>query len=186
MVNSVHRKLKHHEEKLLRKHDFLLYPKEKRSHEGLVIRKFGLTQREDYTFYNKLSGLIRSLVNLLRYLPSNSPVRLQVTQQLLGKLYQIGIINSTGSLEVVENLTTASFCRRRLPVLMVGMKFAPRISTANELVMHGHIRVGPDQVTDPSYLVPRCMEDHIQWARESKVRDHVLQYNGRNKDDYIG
>ena len=186
MVNSVHRRLKHHEEKLLRKHDFLCYPKEKRSHEGHVIQKYGLTQREDYTFYNKLSGLIRSLVNILRYLPSDSPVRMQITQQLLSKLYQIGIINSTSSLETVENIPTSSFCRRRLPVILVGLKFAPRISTANELVMHGHIRIGPDQVTDPSYLVPRTMEDHIQWARDSKVRAHVLNYNGKAKDDYTG
>ncbi|KNH03949.1 U3 small nucleolar ribonucleoprotein IMP3 [Perkinsela sp. CCAP 1560/4] len=186
MVNSVHRKLKHHEQRLLRKHDFLCYPKERKSHESIVIKKYGLTKREDYTYYNKLSGLVRSLVNHLRYLPKDSKVRLQVTEQLLQKLYQMGVTDSAQSLEVVEKITTSSFCRRRLPVMLTQLKFSPRVQTATELVMHGHFRVGPHQITDPAYLVPRRMEDHINWVRDSKVRAHVLRYNGSNQDDYVG
>ena len=170
MVNPVHRKLKHHEQRLLRKHDFLSYKSERRSHESLVIRKYALEDREDYTRYNKLAGMVRSLVNNLRYLPSDSKIRMEITNQLLGKLYDMGVTPSQQSLEVVENLTTSAFCKRRLPVILLAMKFAPRVALASQFVRQGHIRVGTHQITDPAFLVPRALEDHIHWMDKSKIR----------------
>ena len=183
MVNAVHRTLKHHEQRLLRKHDFLSYKSERTSNEGLVIRKYCLQDREDYTRYNKLCGLVRSLVNQLRYLATSSPIRIQITEQLLEKLHNMGVTGSAQSLEVIENLTTSSFCKRRLPVIMVAMRFAQKVAMATQVVQQGHVRVGTTQVTDPAYLVPRAMEDHIHWMAKSKVRGHVLEY-AKERDDY--
>jgi hypothetical protein len=42
------RKLKHHEEKLLKKVDFLDWKEEKNLHESTVVAKFGLSDRDEY------------------------------------------------------------------------------------------------------------------------------------------
>jgi hypothetical protein len=47
----------------------------------------------------------------------------------------------------------------------------------------GHIRVGPETVTDPAFLVTRPMEDFVTWVDTSKIRRKVQAYNDA-LDDY--
>lgn len=46
------RKLKYHEEKLLKKVDFMNWPVDNNLHEAKVMRKFHIRKREDYTKYD--------------------------------------------------------------------------------------------------------------------------------------
>ena len=60
-----------------------------------------------------------------------------------------------------------------------------RCRTAAVLIaMHeqGHIRVGPETVTDPAFLVTRPMEDFVTWVDTSKIRRKVLAYNDQLDD----
>lgn len=45
--------------------------------------------------------------------------------------------------------------RRRLPVVMVRLKMAETLREAVTFVEQGHVRVGPETVTDPAFLVTR-------------------------------
>lgn len=49
--------------------------------------------------------------------------------------------------------------------------------------LQGHVRVGPETVTDPSFHVTRNMEDFVTWVDTSKIRRKVLKYNDK-LDDY--
>lgn len=49
------RKLKYHEQKLLKKVDFVNWKTDNNVHEGKIIRKFGIRKRSEYTLYNQLS-----------------------------------------------------------------------------------------------------------------------------------
>lgn len=55
------------------------------------------------------------------------------------------------------------------------------ISVACDL--QGHVRVGPETVLEPAYLVTRPMEDFVTWVDTSKIRRKVLAYNDK-LDDY--
>jgi len=57
------------------------------------------------------------------------------------------------------------------------------LKEAVTFVEQGHIRVGPDTVTDPAYLVTRSMEDFVTWVDTSRIRRKVLAYNDK-LDDY--
>jgi len=46
----------------------------------------------------------------------------------------------------------------------------------------GHVRVGPDNVTDPAFLVTRAMEDHVTWVDTSKIKRTVQKYNDKLDD----
>ena len=53
--------------------------------------------------------------------------------------------------------------------------------------MQGHIRVGPNVVTDPAFLVTRSLEDFVTWVDSSKVKRAVEKYNDRLDDfDLLG
>lgn len=60
------RRLKHHEKKLLKKVDFFNWKRENHQHELKVIRRYHLQDREDYTRYNNIVGMITKLSHKLK------------------------------------------------------------------------------------------------------------------------
>eukprot|EP01135_Chromosphaera_perkinsii_P003332 Nk52_evm32s240 gene=Nk52_evmTU32s240 len=181
------RKLKFHEQKLLRKVDFLQWKGDQTLHENKILRKYHIQKREDYTKYNKLCGQILRLVHKLSQLDPKDPVRVEHTQLLITKLYKMGLLSTpdrnTSLQTVKEKLTVSCFCRRRLPVVMQRSRMAETVREAVALVEQGHVRVGPERVSDPAYLVSRHMEDFITWSEGSKIKRHIENYNG-TRDDY--
>jgi len=176
------RTLKHHEEKLLKKVNFLHYKRDTNVRELQVMRRYHITDREDYTKYNRIVGQIKKLATKLKGLDPKDPFRIALTEQLLDKLFNLGFITTKKSLLKAEEVNVSAVCRRRLPVVMVRLKFAETVKLATEYVEQGHIKVGPHPVTDPSYLVSRSMEDYLTWANKSKIKRHVMKYNDKLDD----
>ena len=131
------RKLKFHERKLLKKVDFYDWKNEKNLHEIKVLRRYHIQDREDYTRYNKICGMITSLVCKLKLLPSEDPFRQQISEQLLEKLYHLGLINSKQSLQLCEKMAVSAFCRRRLPIMLQELKFAETNKEAITFIEQG-------------------------------------------------
>jgi U3 small nucleolar ribonucleoprotein protein IMP3 len=50
------------------------------------------------------------------------------------------------------------------------------------MVEQGHIRVGPQTVTDPAYLVTRPLEDYITWVNDSSYKRKIMKYNDKLDD----
>jgi U3 small nucleolar ribonucleoprotein protein IMP3 len=92
------------------------------------------------------------------------------------------VIPTKKSLALTEKISTASFCRRRLAVVMVRSKMAETMREACTFIEQGHVRVGPDTVTDPAYLVTRDMEDFVTWVATSKIKRKVMKYDDRLDD----
>lgn len=55
---------------------------------------------------------------------------------------------------------------------------AESIKGAVKLIEQGHVRIGPELVKDPALLVTRTLEDFVTWVDSSKIKRHVLEYNG--------
>ena len=88
-----------------------------------------MQDRDDYHKYNKLCGTVKSYAHRLSLLPEKDPFRSRMEGQLLSKLYDMGLINSTAKLSDIENkLTVAAFCRRRLAVFVCMSKMAETVS----------------------------------------------------------
>src|SRR6476660_4514539 len=99
------RKLKYHEQVLLKKHNFLFSKKNTNLRELHVLRRYQIENRQDYIQYNRLVGRITQLCTKLKSLPQDSKVRILLTQKLLEKLYSKGIIPTMKSLEVASLVT---------------------------------------------------------------------------------
>lgn len=176
------RQLKYHEKKLLRKVDLYSWKGENNLHVAKIIRRYHIQKREDYVSYNRLCGMITKLVGKLKKLPSEDTFRIAMTDQLLTKLHGMGVIGTMKSLQLAEDVTVSQFCRRRIPVVMVRMKMAQSIPIAISFIEQGHVRVGPDVITDPAYLVSRSLEDYVTWVDQSKIKRTVQKYNNKLDD----
>lgn len=53
---------------------------------------------------------------------------------------------------------------------------------AIKFIEQGHIRVGPEVITDPAFLVTRNMEDFVTWVDSSKVKRNILKYRDKLDD----
>uniref|UniRef100_A0A2K5F050 U3 small nucleolar ribonucleoprotein protein IMP3 n=1 Tax=Aotus nancymaae TaxID=37293 RepID=A0A2K5F050_AOTNA len=161
------RKLKFHEQKLLKQVDFLNWEvTDHNLHELHVLRRYRLQPREDYT------RAVRELARRLRDLPQGDPFRVGASAALLDKLYASGLVPTRGSLELCDFVT---------PLLKLCM--AQHLQAAVAFVEQGHIRVSSDVVTDPAFLVTRSMEDFVTWVDSSKIKRHMLEYN-EERDDF--
>lgn len=172
------RQLKHHEQKLLKKVDFVQY-KNDSVRENMVMRKYHIQKKSDYQKYNILCGQVRKLAMKLAQLDPKDPFRDTKTDQLLDKLYKMGLITAKKTLSQCEAITVSAFCRRRLAVVMVRMKMAETIKMAVTYIEQGHVRVGPQTITDPAYLVSRNLEDFVTWVDSSKIKQKILKYNDK-------
>lgn len=171
------RKLKYHEQKLLKKVDLVQWKKDNNLREAKVMRKYHIQNREDYTRYNRICGYIKNLAARIRDLDAKSATRAESSSAIVQKLYNMGIMATAQSLAQCEKVTVSAFCRRRLPVILVRLRMAQTVKDAVTYVEQGHIRVGPHLVTDPAFLVTRNMQDFITWADGSKIKRQVMAYN---------
>ena len=104
------RSLKHHERTLLKKVDFL-WQREQNVREIKILRRYHIQDREDYVKYNRICGMITKLVSKLRKLDPQDPYRVDMTDKLLDKLYDMGLIPTKKSLTTCEKLPVSAVCR---------------------------------------------------------------------------
>ncbi|KAL2039707.1 hypothetical protein N7G274_007566 [Stereocaulon virgatum] len=177
------RKLKHHEQKLLRKVDFTTYKSDDNHRASTICRRYTIQNPNDYTKYNKICGSLRQLAHALTSLEPTDPVRIRHEKLMLEKLYDMGILSSTTKLSEVERKVGVSrLARRRLGVVMTRLGMADNVSAAIKFIEQGHVRVGPEVITDGAFLVTRNMEDFVTWVDSSKVKRNILKYREKLDD----
>lgn len=124
------------------------------------------------------------MANKIAELDASDSFRTEMSAKLLEKLYVIGLIPTKWDLNNVDKVNASSFCRRRLPVVMKRNQMSETIANASKLVEHGHVRVGPEVIKDPAFLVNRTLEDFVTWVEGSAIQKHVLEYNDM-RDDFV-
>jgi U3 small nucleolar ribonucleoprotein protein IMP3 len=127
------RTLKFHEKKLLKKVNFFNWRPES-DREISIVRRYHINSREDYIKYNKLCGYVTKLVACLAKLEPTDTFRIELTELVLSKLFDMGLINHKKSLKSCDKLSVSKFCRRRLPVVMVRLRLAKSVKEATEYI----------------------------------------------------
>ena len=154
------RKLKHHEQRLLRKVDFTTYKSDNNHRDNAVIRRYAI-QKPGYQSYNRICGSLRQLAHRIAALDP-SPFRRKHEDLLLEKLFDLGIVGTGGGgrgklSDVEHKVTVSAFARRRLGVVMTRLRMADTVQAANQFIEQGHVRVGTEVVTDSAFLVTRYL-----------------------------
>jgi len=89
--------------------------------------------------------------------------------ELLSRLKRLGVLSETAVLDNVLDLTIEDILERRLQTIVFRKGLAKTIHQARQLITHGHISIGKQRVTVPSYIVSREEEKQIEYAAQSTL-----------------
>ncbi|MEM2690623.1 MAG: 30S ribosomal protein S4, partial [Candidatus Bathyarchaeia archaeon] len=115
------------------------------------------------TMLSKFRGIARSLIG------KPPEERRKMEEELLSRLKKLGIIHETAVLDDVLDLTVEDILERRLQTIVFRKGLAKTIHQARQLITHGHIAIGNQRVTVPSYLVTREEEELVNYAPDSPL-----------------
>jgi small subunit ribosomal protein S4 len=93
--------------------------------------------------------------------------RAKLERELLGKLYRLGLIEESATVDDVLSLTVEDLLERRLQTMVFRKGLAKSIHQARHFIAHGHIAIGERVVTCPSYLVKKEEEEKIAFSPSS-------------------
>ncbi|EJW04312.1 hypothetical protein EDEG_01436 [Edhazardia aedis USNM 41457] len=176
------RKLRFHEQKLLRKVDFNLYKSTNTVREQQITARFYLQNRDTYHFYNCIVGKIRKLAFALSKLKDTDEVKNSLGKNIVNRLFAMGLIKEK-KLIACSKISVSAFCSRRLPTVMIRNKMVENMKAANLFVEHGHVSIGNKVITDCNTIVSKGMEDFIKWRDGSKILKKIEVFN-ENHDDF--
>ncbi len=92
-------------------------------------------------------------------------------QDMLNSMYRKGLIGNDATLDDVLSLDVEDILNRRLQAQVYYKGLAMSMKQARQLVTHGHISVGDQKITIPSYPVSREEEDEIRYSLGSALHN---------------
>jgi small subunit ribosomal protein S4 len=132
--------------------------KERMDKEDLLIKNYGLRKKQEIW---KLESILRSYRRRARNLAAKKD---KVEEKiLLDKLYKMGLLNKTATLDNVLSLKIEDIISRRLQTIILKKTIANTVKQARQLITHGHIAVDGRRITHPGFMVIRDMENKIEF-----------------------
>ncbi len=90
--------------------------------------------------------------------------------RLMGRLYRLGLLPQTATLDDVLKLSVRDLLDRRLQTMVYRLGLAKTVYHARQLITHGKVFVGYRRVRAPSYHVLRGEEETIKLAEPIAAR----------------
>jgi len=132
-----------------------------------LLGLYGLRNKHELwrhkTLLSRFRGTARSLLG------KSPEERKRMEKELLTRLKKLGIMHETAVLDNVLDLATEDILERRLQTIVFRKGLATSLHQARQLVTHGHIAVGKQRVTVPSYLVTKEEDNQIAYAPQSPL-----------------
>jgi len=145
------------------------WDKERLHKEVILVGKYGLRNKKELWRVQAILRRFRERARKIMALPPEE--REKGRQELIGKLYRMGILPSDATLDDVLALTVENFLERRLQTMVVTKGLAKTVHQARQFITHGHIVIAGRRVTSPGHLVDRESEDLIAYTPTSPLND---------------
>jgi small subunit ribosomal protein S4 len=168
-----------------KKYDTPSHPwQEQRIHsENELVRKYGLKNKREIwkaeTALRKYRGQAREL---LAKVGGDDPQEKKEVNQLLTHLTRYNILPLNSTLDDVLALETEAILARRLQTLTYLKGLANTPKQARQLIVQGHIAIGDNRITIPSYRISKKEENEIDYAPDSPLND--LSHPARPSADF--
>jgi small subunit ribosomal protein S4 len=140
-----------------------------------LLGQYGLRNKHELwrheTMLSKFRGIARSLIG------EPAETRRKMENELLTRLKKLGILNETAVLDNVLDLTIEDLLERRLQTIVFRKGLSKTIHQARQLITHGHVAIGNQRMTIPTYIVTKQEESQIAYAPRSRlsVASHPLR-----------
>ena len=127
--------------------------------------------REIWKAKSQLRRHRRQAMRLIGMIDTTEGHGMREMHDLLRSLHLKGLISSEASLDDILSLSAEDILNRRLQAQVYYKGLACSLKQARQLVTHGHICIGDQKVTIPSYPVNRDEEDMIQYHPSSDLNN---------------
>lgn len=134
-----------------------------------LLGLFGLRNKRELWKHKTVLTKYRNIARSLLGMPSEK--RMKREEELLSKLYRLGLTEKGGTVEDVLDLVVENILERRLQTLVFRQGLAKSLHQARQLITHGHIQVGDKKVTAPSYMVSREEKSQLSFSPDSPLRE---------------
>jgi small subunit ribosomal protein S4 len=132
-----------------------------------LLGQYGLRNKRELWRHKTMLSKFRGIA---RYLIGKTPEeRRKMEEELLKRLKKLSIIDEKAVLDDVLDLTIEDILERRLQTVVFRKGLAKSTHQARQLITHGHITIGNQRVTVPSYLVTREEEEQITYTPQSSL-----------------
>ena len=134
-----------------------------------TLGTFGLkTKRELWKTQTELSRVRLQARSLLALRQDERERKEPILMQSLSK---IGLVNENSTLDDVLNLQVTDLLSRRLQTIAQRKLYFKTPYQARQAIVHGHIMIGDNVVTIPSYIVKTEEEAKIRLIPESRFNE---------------
>jgi small subunit ribosomal protein S4 len=132
-----------------------------------LLGQYGLRNKHELWRHETMLSKFRSIARSLIGKPPEE--RGKMEKELLTHLKKLGVLPETAVLDDILDLTVEDILERRLQTIVFRKGLAKTIHQARQLITHGHITIGNQRVTAPSYMVTREEENQIGYAPTSPL-----------------
>ncbi len=130
-----------------------------------LLKEYGLNRKYEIwkmnTILKNFTAQAKNLVTV------KNPQVGKERNQLLTKLFSLGLLGKDAKIEDVLSLTLKDVMERRLQTLVYRKNMASSLKQARQFIVHEHITLGDKIITAPSYLVLSGEEESIGFAKNS-------------------
>ncbi len=125
-----------------------------------LTRKYGLKNRRELW---KMETLLRNFRRRARKLLALRTTQAEAEKkQLIDRLANLKILKKDAGIDDVLTLKIENILERRLQTIVQSSSLANKPKQARQFIVHGHVTVGGNKVTSPSYLVKADEEKIIK------------------------
>jgi len=151
--------------------------------ENELVRKYGLKNKREIwkaeTTLRKYRGKAREL---LAKIGTEDPQTKKEINQLLTHLTRFNVLPLNSTLDDVLALETEAILARRLQTLTYLKGLANTPKQARQLIVQGHIAIGDNRITIPSYKISKKAENEIGYSPDSPLND--MSHPARPSTDF--
>jgi len=134
-----------------------------------LVGKYGLKNKRELRRFATELKRIRDVARASFGMPEEK--RKKIINQLINKLYRIGVLDKEATVDDILKLTVEDLLRRRLQTIVYEKGLAKTIYQARQLIVHGHIVIGDRVVDRPNKIVTRDEEDKVAINPRSPLSD---------------
>jgi small subunit ribosomal protein S4 len=148
--------------------------------------QYGLRNKKELwrhkTLISKFRGIARSLLSL------SGIEKEHREEELVNKLKRIGLLQESAGLDGILDLSVEDLLERRLQTAVFRQGLAKSLHQSRQLIVHGHIAIGEQKASSPSYILLREEENKLDYVSTSPISnpDHPLRKSIDELESEIG
>ncbi|RMF89568.1 MAG: 30S ribosomal protein S4 [Methanobacteriota archaeon] len=136
--------------------------------ENRLQREYGLKNKKEIW---KAHAYLRDIRRQARKLLALRTRQAEVERtQLINRLVRLGLLKGDEGIDEILALTTTDILDRRLQTIVYKKGLSATINQARQFIVHGHVAIGGQRVTAPSYLVRVDEEKDIKLLKNLKPK----------------